>query len=367
MKIKQTKKQKGGAGSDGKLIAVTDRNGQKNEESAGVGKTSGTMSIYEYEQKYVKRQNTRGARFLVRFLASVIGLFLFACLFFLAYHVWEMNVYAGYVAGGVCLILYIVFFLIPLIKIFKSDYFVVNVNAYTAREAQKHNKKLRHEIADKIIDVTAKVDGVGWYDSQIVGKLAIAVKAGNEEEIKRQLTALYSGSVKRSAHDLIFKSALKSATYSAVSQTSSIDTALVIFVNLQLIKDLVFLYGFRPSDPKLIKIFARVLQNSLVAYGLGSLNIGNTVVRSMGDVVKGVPILGTAIAALVDSSVQGLTNGTLTAVIGFQTIRYLSNEYKLQNILDGIEVEETEQELAVTCEEIEKELKRDKKKFAHAV
>lgn len=329
--------------------------------------TVGKLSIYDYEQKYVKRQNVRGAKFLLHFIACVIGLFLFACLFFLTYHVWEINVYAGYAVGVVCLILYAVFFIVPLVKVMKSDYFIVNVNAHTAREAQKHNKRLRHEIADKIIDFTAKVEGVGWYDSQVVGQLAIAVKAGDEEGVKRSLTALYSGTVKKTAHDLIFKSALKSATYSAVSQASNVDTALVIFVNLQLIKDLVFLYGFRPSDPKLLKIFGRVLQNSIVAYGLGSLKIGNTVVRSMGDAVKGIPILGAAIASIVDSSVQGLTNGALTAVIGFQTIKYLNDEYKLQDILDGIEIAETEEELAQTCAELEQELKRDKKKYAPAV
>lgn len=326
----------------------------------------GQLTIYEYEQKYVKRQNVRGAKFLLRLIATVIGILLFACLFFLAYDVWQMNAYAGYAVGGICLIVYVCFFIMPLCKIMRSDYFVVNVNAYTARAAQKHNKKLRREIADKIIDVTAKVEGVGWYDSHTVGQLAIAVKTNDEEAIKRSLSALYGDSVKKSARDLIFKAALKSATYSAVSQAAKTDIILVVFVNLQLIKDLVFLYGFRPSDPKLLKIFGRVLQNSLTAYGVGNLKLGNTVVRSMGDAVKGIPLLGTAIAALVDSSVQGLTNGTLTAVIGYQTIRYLNEEYRLQDLLDGIKVEETEEELAETCTELEKELKREKKKLATA-
>lgn len=320
------------------------------------------LTIYEYEQKYSRRQNVRGTKFLLRFLAAIIGLFLFTCLFFLTYHVWEINEYAGYAVGGVCLILYIVFFIVPLCKIMRTDYFHVNVNAFTAKEAKKHNKKLRHEIADKIIDFTASVEGVGWYDSQIVGQLAIASKRGDEAALKQNLSLLYAGSVKRSAHDLIMRNALKSATYSAVSQTSLVDSALVIVVNLQLIKDLVFLYGFRPSDGKLMKIFGRVLKNSLVAYGLSSMQIGNTVVRSMGDVVKGIPILGSAIASLVDSSVQGLSNGVLTAVIGFQTINYLNKEYKLQDILDNVELTETEEELAATCTEIEKELRREKEK-----
>lgn len=319
------------------------------------------MTIYDYEQKYVKRQNVRGAKIILRLIAAAIGIFLFACLFFVTMRVWEINEYAGYGAAAVCLVLYIVLFIVPVVKIFKSDYFIVNVNAYTAVAAKKHNKKVRRDIAGKIIDLTAKVEGVGWYDSKVVGEMAIALKTDDDKEIMRCLTALYTGSVKKSAKDLIFKSSMKSAMYSALSQTSKVDAALVVVMNLQLIKDLVFLYGFRPSDAKLVKIFGRVLQNSLVAYGLGSVKIGNSIVKTMGDAVKGIPILGTAISVLVDSSVQGLTNGVLTAVMGYQTIRYLNQEYKLQEILDGVELPETEEELQETCAEIEKQLKGNKK------
>lgn len=322
---------------------------------------SGKMTIYEYEQKYAKRQNVRGAKFLLRFIAAVIGIFLFVCLFFVTMRVYDMNEYAGYGVGAACLILYVCAFIVPLVKILKTGYFITNVNAQTARKAQKHNKKLRHEIADKIIEVTSKVEGVGWYDSEVVGRLAIAVKAGDEAGLKRCLTELYSKSVKKSAKDLIFKSSMKSAMYSAISQTAKVDALLVVFLNIQLVKDIIFLYGFRPSDVKLVRIFGRVLQNSLIAYGLGSVKIGSSVAQTMGAAVKGIPLLGSAISAIVDSSVQGLTNGTLTAVIGYQTIKYLNDEYKLQNILDGIEVAETEEELKETCEELEKQLKRDRK------
>ena len=106
------------------------------------------------------------------------------------------------------------------------------------------------------------------------------------------------------------------------------------------------------------------MRNSLVSYGLGSLKIGNGIVKTMGDAAKGIPFLGSAISALVDSSVQGLTNGTLTAVIGFQTIRYLNKEYKLQNILDGVEVGESEEELAEECKKIESELRARPRKKA---
>lgn len=339
--------------------------GSRNAEEDKKGKVKyidpSKMTIYEYEQKYVKRENVRGAKLFLWLGAGVVGVGLFFLLLSVVLRVYEMNEYVGYGIGGACLLLYIIVFVVPLVKIMKTGAFVTNVNAYNASKAKRHNKKLRHDIAKKIIDLTAKVDGVGWYDSETVGKLAISLNAGDEDGIKMHLTGLYTGSVKKAAKQLIFKSSLKSAMYSAVSQTSTVDAALVVFVNMQLVKDLVFLYGFRPSDAKLAKIFAHVIQNALIAYGVGGLKIGNGVVKTMGEAVKGIPLLGSAIAALVDSSVQGLTNGTLTTVIGFQTIKYMNDEYKLQNILDGIEIAETPEELKEACEQLEREIKKEQR------
>lgn len=329
----------------------------KKEKSTGSEK----LTIYDYEQKYTKRENVRGAKIILKLLAAAIGVFLFFCLFSVTMKVYELNEYAGYGAAGVSVILFIVLFIVPLCKIMKSDYFIVNVNAYTARSAKVHNKKVRRDVADKIIDLTGKVEGVGWYDSATVGKLAIAVKNNNEEGVKNALSALYGGSIKKSASELIFKSALKSGAYSAISQTNKVDAMLVAVINIQLVKDIVFLYGFRPSDAKLARIFARVLQNSLIAYGLGGVKIGNGIVQTMGNAVKSIPLLGSAISAIVDCSVQGLTNGVLTTVIGYQTIRYLNEEYRLQDILDGVEIAESDEEFKETCDKLERELKGNRK------
>lgn len=319
------------------------------------------LTIYEYEEKYVKRQNTKGATFLLRLCVALIGVFFVWCFFTISKSVWELNEYAGYAAIGVSVILFIVIYIVPVVKIFKSDYFVTNVNYKTAAAAKRKNKRLRYDISEKIVDICNNVAGVGWYDSATVEKLEAGVKYHDDKVIKEQLTALYSGSVKKSARDIIFRCAMKSAMYSALSQESRIDTMLVAVVNLQMIKDIVFLYGFRPSDAKLVKIFGAVVRNALISYGLGGLKIGNGIARTMGDAAKGLPLLGTVISVLVDSSVQGLTNGTLSAVIGFQTIKYLNTEYRLQNILDGVEVGETDEELVETCEDIEQELRKNKK------
>ena len=193
----------------------------------------------------------------------------------------------------------------------------------------------------------------------------MALHTKNEENLKSTLSKLYAKSVKKTGRDIITKASLKAGLYSALSQSELIDAALVASVNLQLVKDIVFLYGFRPSDAKLVKIMWKVIANSLIAYGMGSVNIGNGIVKTMGDIVKSVPILGSAISVLIDSSVQGLTNAVLTAVIGYQTIYYLNKEYKLQDILDGVEIVNNE-ELEETCEEVELELKKAAKRAARA-
>ena len=334
----------------------------RNKERADADGTVPKMTIYEYEQKYSKRENVRGAKLFLTITVTIIGVFLLVLLAMFAMKMYEFNEYVGYGVGGACLITYIFVFIVPVCKLLRSGYFVTNVNAYTASKAKRHNKKLRHDISKKIIDLTSKVEGVGWYDSETVGKLAIALQTKNEKGVKENLSALYAGSVKKSARDLTFKASLKSAMYSAVSQSSNLDTVMVAIVNLQLIKDLVYLYGFRPSDAKLAKIFAAVIRNSLIAYGVSAAGsqVGNTVAKTV-SAMKGIPLLGSIIGTVVDSSVQGLTNGTLTTVIGYQTIKYLNVEYKLQNILDGIDVAETQAELVEACTDLEQHLKKEQR------
>lgn len=349
--------------SNGTAVAPKAVEKSRREQGAKTATPSATakMTIYEYEEKYVKRQNVKAAKTILYLLTALIGVFFVWCFFSISKMVYDFHPYAGYAAAAVSVVLFIFFYIVPIVKIYRSEHFITNVNYKSAARAKRHNKKTRYEIASKIVDLSNTVAGVGWYDSLTVEKLEAGVKFHDDTVIKQQLTALYTGSVKKSAKQVILQSSLKSAMYSALSQDKKIDTMMIAVVDLQMIKDIIFLYGFRPSEARLVKIFAAVVKNSLVAYGLGGVKIGNGIVHTMGDAIKGLPLLGEVISTVVDSSVQGLANGTLTAVIGFQTIKYLSTEYKLQNILDDVEIVETEEELEATCEQIEKELRSKKK------
>ena len=153
--------------------------------------------------------------------------------------------------------------------------------------------------------------------------------------------------------------ALKVGVTTAISQNEKVDTLFVVIYNLSLIKDIVFLYGFRPNDRQLAKIYKTVIADAVIAYGLGNAtgSMASGIVKKMGKGLDGIPILGSAINTVIDSVAQGVINSTLTVLIGFQTKKYLMKEYKLQNILDDVIV--TDEELENEAIEMSNNLKKD--------
>ena len=49
------------------------------------------MTIYEYEEKYVRRQNSRGARLIIFVLAGLTGVFLVWCLLSIVMQIYALN------------------------------------------------------------------------------------------------------------------------------------------------------------------------------------------------------------------------------------------------------------------------------------
>ena len=100
---------------------------------------------------------------------------------------------------------------------------------------------------------------------------------------------------------------------------------------------------------------------ALLAYGVANFNVGSSVVKTVGGAVEKIPVLGSVVSTLVDSSIQGLSNATLTAILGRQTIKYLLKEYNLQSILENTIETESDEEFIKDCDEIKKELQTSSK------
>lgn len=300
------------------------------------------LTLEEYVQKYSRRENTRFTRSFLRILEAALGLVIAATLLFVVLRLFELHRIAGYIGIALAIAFFVFCYVIPVIRIKQIKAFDVNVNQNNARAAQRHNKRLRQEIADKIIDFSESTDGIGWYSTELVGKLAVARHNNNEDELKKVLSQLYDVDIKKTANSIIKEHAFKVGVVTAISQSEKIDTMFVSVYELGLIKQLVFLYGFRPSDAKLVRIYSAVVRNALIAYGLESVvsQLTTGVVKKIGGIVNSIPLLGTAVATVIGSASQGVINGGMTVIIGHQTLKYLQQEYHLQDLLDNVNLDD---------------------------
>ena len=317
------------------------------------------MTLEEYQKKYSKPYNEKAAKSFLFIFACAIGIIIIFCLFSICSKIYDMNEIAGYVAIGISVLIYLIVYIIPLIKIKNTKSFITNVNSENAREAKKYNKKLREDIADKMIDLSQKATDVSWYSSEKIGKLAVARQTHNDELLKESLTDTYKTDINKACNKMIRDHALKVGVTTAISQNEKIDTLFVVIYDLNLIKDIIFLYGFRPNDRQLSKIYKSVIGDAIIAYGLGNAtgSMASGVVKKMGKGLDGLPIIGSAINTVIDSLAQGMINSTLTVMIGMQTKKYLLKEYKLQDILDNVII--TEDELENEAIEMSNNLKQD--------
>ena len=318
------------------------------------------LTLEEYKAKYTKPENPKMVKFGLVMLIGVIGIIIFTCLFFTVLRVFEINEIAGYISIGIAVLIFIFLYIVPMVQIHKHRPFMTNINSRTASKAKKYNRQLRNEIADMMIDFTSKVEGANWYNDELVGKLAIARQTNDNKGVRSTLTEIYGTSVKKQADKIISTHALKVGLITAASQSDKLDAAFVAVYELNLIKDLVYLYWFRPSDVKLLKIYRNVIVNSLLAYGVSSSST-SLISKGLQATFEGLPLLGTLVSTAIGSVSQGVINGAMTCVIGVQTKKYLIKEYRLQDILDDIQLDDDEEDKKL-LQDVTKEISDNAKK-----
>lgn len=308
------------------------------------------MTLEDYQKKYSKPYNKKRIRGILIIAICVVAIFLIYCLFSLVLKIYEAtnkNIVSLYISIPAAVLFFIVCFIVPLIKLSKLEAFETqNVSSKNIKEVQRHNKKIREQLADSIIDLQAKDVDVNWYNEETVGKLAIARHSHDDKLLIDNLNKIYSCDIKKSSRNMIFKSALQIGVATALSQNEKVDTLFSITTNIALIKKITFLYGFRPNDRQMTNIIRNVLLSSLVAYGSQNITsaIGNAVGQKIASSTKTVPVIGGVISTVVDSISQGIINASLTIIIGTQTKHYLKKEYNLQNILNDVVFEEDDVE-----------------------
>jgi uncharacterized protein (DUF697 family) len=283
-----------------------------------------------------------------------IGLAVVFFLLSIVVKLFEINEVVGYMGLGISTIIFLVIYIIPVINIYKTKSFLTKVDQSNYERGQKYNRKLRQELADKIIESVTKVDNLSWYGVENIKNLAIALHTKNDKNLIKVLSSIYQNDVKKMAKKMIRKSATTVGVSTAISQSGMMDALLMITFQLKLVKDIVYLYGYRPSDTQMMKILTNVFRNSLIAYGASAVadGIGQIVSALMGN----VPIIG----IIVSSGIQGVANSAFTSLIGQQTINYLVNEFKLQEMLDNVALIMSDEEEANLIQEINEDVKKAK-------
>lgn len=218
---------------------------------------------------------------------------------------------------------------------------MTDVNKENARVAKRYNRRMREDIADKMIDMKQATKDNGWFSDEKITEIAIARVKNDDKALSTALTNIYNTDIKSAANKLITDSAVQVGISTSISQSEKIDTLIVTVAELNLVKKIVYLYGYRPNDAQMLKIYKTVFSNAIFAYGVQASAgaVAGGIAKLIGSAAEAIPLISTVIGSVS----SGIINSTLTVMIGFQTIRYLKHEYKLQDILDGIEIEESEE------------------------
>ena len=131
---------------------------------------------------------------------------------------------------------------------------------------------------------------------------------------------------------------------------------------MQLIKDIIWLYGFRPTNAEMTKILAKVVKNVCVAIGFNSLPKSTTWASKVFNKDSSnflIQLLGQAI----DMGAQFLGNGAMTYMVRKYTVNALLSQYRIQDLYRLKDLENYEMEMSTSTiheinEEIEVEVKQ---------
>ena len=301
--------------------------------------------------------------------------------------IYQMNEIAGIVVAIALLIAYTTCFIVIIVKIFSKHSFDLEFQRRKdGHYSEKNNNKVRWEIAKNIVDQSVvlnyldKMDDKKVLTSKKVEKIAsfremqnlVNKYPGNkipnshkEDSINLAESLAISmrkdGVIYQKAKSLILKRSLSTGCLTALSQNTMVDASVVVVKNLQLIKDLIWLYGFRPTNAEMTKILEKVVKSVCLSIGLNTMQSGTNMAGKIFNKDSNnflVQVLGQAL----NMGAQFIGNGAMTYMVGKYTINALLRQYRVQDIyrlksLDDYEMEMNSSTIKDLNDDIKEEVK----------
>lgn len=169
------------------------------------------------------------------------------------------------------------------------------------------------------------------------------------------------GVIYQKAKSLILKRSLSTGCLTALSQNTMVDASVVVVKNMQLIKDLIWLYGFRPTNAEMTKILEKIVKSVCLSVGLNTMQNGTNMAGKIFNKDSNnflVQVLGQAL----NMGAQFIGNGAMTYMVGKYTINALLRQYRVQDIyrlksLDDYEMEMNSSTIKDLNDDIKEEVK----------
>ncbi len=344
------------------------------------------LAFIAYQENVTRSKEEKRTRWILIALTIAIyllGLGLFAII---VQTVYNINQIAGLVTGAVLLVLYTICFVIVIVSIFSKHSFDLEFKKRnTGHFSERANNKVRWEIAKNITEQSVVLNYVENQEKKEFLNKAEAEKVdafttitkllekypnhipGSTNPDSQKLAESLSismrkdGVIYKKAKKLILRRAVSTGCLTALSQNAIVDASVVAIKNVQLIKDLIWLYGFRPTNAEMTKILSRVVRNVCVAIGFNSMPKSTTWASKVFNKDSSnflIQLLGQAI----DMGAQFLGNGAMTYLVGKYTVNALLSQYRIQDLyrikdLKNYEIEMTSATVHEINAEIEVEVK----------
>lgn len=344
------------------------------------------LAFIAYQENVTRSKEEKRTRWILIALTVAIyllGLGLFAII---VQTVYNINQIAGLVTGAVLVVLYTICFVIVIVSIFSKHSFDLEFKKRnTGHFSERANNKVRWEIAKNIkeqsvvlnyIENQEKKEFLNKTEAEKVDAFTTITKLlekypshipGSTNPDSQKLAESLSvsmrkdGVIYKKAKKLILRRAVSTGCLTALSQNAIVDASVVAIKNVQLIKDLIWLYGFRPTNAEMTKILSRVVRNVCIAIGFNSMPKSTTWASKVFNKDSSnflIQLLGQAI----DMGAQFLGNGAMTYLVGKYTVNALLSQYRIQDLyrlqdLKNYEIEMTSSTVHEINAEIEIEVK----------
>jgi uncharacterized membrane protein YcjF (UPF0283 family) len=222
----------------------------------------------------------------------------------------NIHEYVAYGFYGLAALLLYLLIIRPVAIILYSPSFSVET---TLDKNPKRAYKVFKQVARRLLEQEELSDAI---------KENIKQSMKDPHKLRDAMNNAYNHDIKKRMNKSIQNHARTVLISTAISQNGRLDFITVIVVNIQMIKDLVVMCGFRPSYKNLAKLVVNVFTTALIAEGLENINLSEILPQSTMQMLGEIPLVRPMISSVLD----GISNALLTLRIGIVARKYLFDD-----------------------------------------